>query len=89
MRKFLAASLSAISIAFLSLPKPVHADMATSTWKMTGSAAGLPNIDISTLKGTMMVPIKNGAVAGDSFAVENLWQNDDETLIVYVVRRPG
>ena len=83
------ASLSVISIVFSSLPKPVHAEMATSTRKMTGSAAGLPSIDINTLKGTMMLPIKNGAVAGESFPAEKLWQNEDESLIVFVVRRPG
>jgi hypothetical protein len=37
----------------------------------------------------MMVPVKDGAVGGDSFPAENLWNNEDETLLVFVVRRPG
>ena len=82
------ASLSVLSIAISSFPKSVYAEMASSS-RMTGSAASLPNIDISSLKGTMMVPVKDGAVGGDSFPAENLWNNEDETLLVFVVRRPG
>ena len=89
MRRFLVASLSVLSIALSALPRPIYAEMASSSRKMTGSAAGLPLIDISSLKGTSMRTIKDGEVAGESFMQEDLWKNDDETLLVFVVRRPG
>ena len=88
MRNILAASISLLSLALTTFPRAVHAESIMSARKMTGSAAGLPPIDMGNLVGTYMVPVKGGKVAGPAFPAEELW-NNDETVIIFVVRRPG
>mgnify|MGYP005707219011 CR=1 FL=1 len=47
--------------------------------------------DLSAVAATSLVPVKDGAIAGDPFRAEDLWKNvpADECVIIHIVRRPG
>ena len=60
-----------------------------SSAKMSLSAQDLPVL--STISDVSLVPVKNGAVSGDSFKAAELWKDmhPDDALIIHIVRRPG
>lgn len=76
-----------------TLKRALASVLLVSTNLGLASAKGMtqPHIDIAKVAATSLVPVKDGAVAGEPFRADELWKDvpADEAVIIHVVRRPG
>ena len=77
-----------------TLKRALASVLLVSTNLGLASAKGMTQptqIDIAKVAATSLVPVKDGAVAGEPFRADELWKDvpADEAVIIHVVRRPG